>query len=289
MNALKHIFTESDKVFSCDLNSEGGTFRTQICQPDNIQPRNFFCINPIRGQRRLKDQIAAYRNFLFESDTMPIADQYLLANDLKQSGLVSMATFSGTKSIHFVVSAADNLNLGEPGSDAANERYKRIWLGLAKQLQELGLSGIDQSNKNPVTLSRMPGAMRGEVEQSLLYTGPLQTSDFLYTIALPERQQELRPTSNVNSFLELEEVLKKRKHEKLRMAIQHPGTYINNHNGNYPLLFRYAAWLIDETNAPLDAALSYFEKYFVPHLHAKAYFKDWKKPIIGAYRHKGVL
>lgn len=287
--SLTHIFTESDKIFSCDLNAEGGTYRQQIATATNTEPRNFFCINPIRGKRRLKDQVAAYRNFLFETDNMPISDQYMLSKDLEKSGLVSMATFSGSKSIHFVVSVADNLKLGEPGSDQANDYYRRIWLGLEKQFQELGLSNIDQTNKNPVTLSRMPGSMRGEVKQDLLFTGPLVTSEFLYNIAEEKKQNPIRPISNANSFEELERIMKNPKHAKLRLSLHYPGSFVNNINGNYPLLFRYAAWLLDETNAPLDAALTYFQKYFVPHLEAKHYYKDWQKPIIGAYRHKGVL
>lgn len=286
---LEHIFPPSDKIFLTDLNVEGGHFRQLVCIPAESEERSFFCINPIRGTRRLKDQISNYRNFLFESDNMPLLDQYKLAEDLRQSGLVSMATYSGSKSIHFIISAADTLKFGEPGSDEANDRYRRTWLGLERLLREFGMTSIDQTNKNPVTLSRMPGHMRGEVEQTLLYTGPLQTAEFLQSLTVEAKQNNIVPTSKVHNFEELEQALEAPKHAKLKLALQYPANFLNANNGNYPLLFRYAAWLIDETNAPLESAINYFQKYFVPHLEAKSYFKDWQKPIVDAYRHKGVL
>ena len=288
-NPLTHIFTDQDKVYSCNLDSSGVPYRQQILPASNTTDRNYFCINPIRGQRRLKDQISNYRNFLFESDNMPLLDQYKLAEDLRQSGLVSMATYSGNKSIHFIISAADTLKFGEPGSDEANDRYRRTWLGLERLLREFGMTSIDQTNKNPVTLSRMPGHMRGEVEQTLLYTGPLQTAEFLQSLTVEAKQNNIVPTSKVHNFEELEQALEAPKHAKLKLALQYPANFLNANNGNYPLLFRYAAWLIDETNAPMESALNYFQKYFVPHLEAKSYFKDWQKPIVDAYRHKGVL
>lgn len=293
-NALTHIFAEDDKIFICNI-GEQGTKNEFVGNPAQVQeeliknPRLFFAISPMKGQRRLKNQIQKYQSFLFESDTMPLSDQYLLAEDLRKSGLVSMATYSGSKSIHFIVSVADTLKFGEPGSDHANDLYRRTWLGLERLFREFGLTGIDQTNKNPVTLSRMPGQMRGETEQTLLYTGPLQTAEFISSLTIPARQSTIVPVTNVNNLPELEIALENPKHAKLKLAIQYPANFLNAHHGNYPLLFRYAAWLIDETNAPADAAIAYFQKYFVPHLQAKNYFKDWEKPILHAYRHKGIF
>lgn len=290
MNPIAHIFSESDKIFTTDLNSENGHYKQKVVSPSEFTyDRNFFCINPIRGQRRLKDHISQYRNFLFESDVMPLQEQFDFLHVHKDKGLFSMATFSGGKSIHFIISCADTLTIGEPGSEEAELRYKGIWLGLHYMLTGLGMYGIDQSNKNPATLSRTPNAMRGDIKQALVHIGQLQSSEYLKSIEYKRHSSVQITPSNTKTFEELEQTLQKSKHDKLRANIQNPLAYLNYGAGNYPLIFRYALWLLDETNAPLDVAIAYFEKYFTPHLIAKNYDKDWKAPIIHAYKHKGLL
>ena len=294
MNSLKntkplcHIFTETDKVFSTDLTATNGHYQQQVTIASEAESRSFFCINPVRGKRRRKDELASYRNFLFESDTMPLSEQFLLSEKLKESGLISMATYSGGKSVHFIISCLDTLNFGEPGSDEATNAYHRTWQGLKSILEKFGLTDIDPSGKNPATLSRMPGHMRGDKKQDLLFLGPLQTAEFLHSITVPAKQKEISPLSHVNSVSELEQVLENPKHTKLMWALKYPDKYLSHNNGNYPLLFRYAAWIFDETNAPLETTISFFKKHWETKLQQKNYFKDWKKPIVDAYRHKGV-
>lgn len=288
------LFAESDKIFICNVDSTGtynefvGTTK-EVAAELNRKPRNFFCINPVKGQRRLKKEVKRYTNFLIESDTTELEKQFELLPKLADLGIIRTATFSGGKSIHFVISCTDDLSLGEPGSEQAEQAYKQIWQGLANIFGQAGLDVADHSNKNPVTLSRLPGQFRGETKQKLLNTGNLVTAEFLQSIAIRNvKQTYVQATERAASVKDLEARLNSPEHGRLAMQIKYPA-WVSANAGNYPNLLRLSLWCIDEVGATPDTLLPYFEKYLVPHLHARNYHKDWQLPVIHAFRMKGLL
>lgn len=284
-NIFQLIFSESDNIFITDLNANYGHYRQLIVRNNTTEIRNFFCINPIAGNLRQKSEVKAYRNFLFESDAMPIDQQISLLPKIAELGIVASAVFSAGKSIHFIVSCSDELKLGEPGSESANERYRAIWLGLCRILTEVGLN-VDKSNKNPVNLSRMANADRNGSLQTLLYTGNLVNSEFLNSVAITYNKP-IRVVSSIGAktLQEFEELLEQPQHSHIRTYLKYP-TWINREHGNYPMLFRLTTWAIDEVGVPLETFITYFEKHTLTHLLNKQYHKDWKKPIYDAYYHK---
>lgn len=289
--ALSLIFEPKDKIFICNVD-EYGTRHEFVGSLPAVEielarkPRNFFCINSVRGQRRLKSELAQYRNFLFESDTTPLEQQFILLPTIMDLGIVRTATYSGGKSIHYMISAADDLQLGEVGSESAETAYKQIWLGLANILANTGLI-IDQAGKNPATLSRLPGAIRGETEQRLLATGPLVTSEFLKSVAVsPNKNVYVRSSGTVTSMLELEQKLAEPQHGRLAMQIKYPA-WVSEHAGNYPNIYKITLWAIDEVGATPETLFPYFEKHLEPKLIAKNYHKDWRLAVQHAFRMKG--
>ncbi len=99
--------------------------------------------------------VADFRNCLIEFDRadMPLEQQWAA---IKQSGLpVSALLTSGGKSLHaWIKVEASNL-----------EEFRRRRDFLYEYLGDLK---PDQANKNPSRFSRLPGVLRGEVEQRLL-------------------------------------------------------------------------------------------------------------------------
>lgn len=292
--SLALLFDTNDKIFVANVD-EFGTKHEFIGNVFEVEqalldkPRSFFCISPLRGQRRQKSEISRYTNFMFESDSTPLAQQFALLPTIMELGIVRAATYSGGKSIHFLVSALDDLQIGEPGSEAADIRYKAIWTGIANSISQTGLI-IDTAGNNAVTLSRIPGQFRDGTEQTLLYTGTLVESSFLQNIAInkvkaPKAENSL---SSVKNIEELEQRLNSPNHSKLASYIKYP-SWISRNSGNYPMLLRLSLWAIEEAGATSDTLLPVFEKYLQPHLHNNQYYKDWQVPVIHALRMKGML
>ena len=293
--SLNLLFNDDDKIFICNV-SNYGTCDEFVGTPDEVinaltsQSREFYCVNPVRDFKRAKKEIASYQNFLFESDANTLSEQYALLPKIMELGIVRTATFSGNKSIHYVVSCSDQLYVGELGSLAAETAYKAIWAGLEQMFTKAGLT-IDKSGKNPATLSRVPGMPRKDTQthQLLLNTGNLVTAEFLKSVAVTTRKTAyVRSTESVSSLAELEAKLAEPQHQRLALEIKYPA-WISANAGNYPELLRVALWTIDEMGTTPDVLLAYFEKHLVPHLQARNYHKDWELPVYDAFKMKGLL
>ena len=111
--------------------------------------------NPTDGEGRKKENITAYRYALVESDTTPIETQIHIMHELKLP--VAILVASGGKSAHAIVHI-DAVTL---------EEYKTRVTELFQICDEAGIS-IDQNNKNPGRLSRMPGLLRGDRKQFII-------------------------------------------------------------------------------------------------------------------------
>lgn len=118
----------------------------------------FFSINPMDPTKtRADSSVVKYRNILIEMDKVPLEkqDQHITEIDLPYS----TAVFSGSKSIHFIIS------LQEPLADEQIYRsmVKRVYKAVGEDL-------VDKSCINPSRFSRLPGHIRLDTgkEQKLL-------------------------------------------------------------------------------------------------------------------------
>lgn len=290
---LELLFDDNHKIYVSNLNSKKGPYQQLIANtPTLIQEtlnREIFCINPVQGTRK-KENVSAYVNFMFESDKVSLANQHALLPKLIDLELARTITFSGNKSLHIIVSCADNLNLGKPGSQEAEERYKAIWLGLEKMFNSIGFLSIDSSNKNPAGLSRLPGAIRSNgVVQELLHTGKLVDAASLQAIAVQTKPRTIKLKKHFEGDLQaFEKLMELPEHAKFASFIKNPG-WVQSGDGNHPMIFRLVCWAHDEFNLNYDLFVALFAKYIEPVFIARGYYKNWKEKAYGAYLQKGYL
>lgn len=118
----------------------------------------FFSINPMNPSKtRADSSVIKYRNILIEMDNMPLHQQEQYITEL---GLpYSTAVYSGSKSIHFIISLEQEL----PDEQSYRGLVKRIY-------RAVGEDKVDKSCKNPSRFSRLPGHIRLDTgqEQKLL-------------------------------------------------------------------------------------------------------------------------
>ena len=113
--------------------------------------------NPLDGKGVRNENVTEYRYALVESDSMEIGKQHALIRELELP--VACLVHSGKKSLHAIVRI-----------DAADyAEYRRRVDYLYDICRKNGLE-IDQQNRNPSRLSRMPGVMRGGQKQFLVDT-----------------------------------------------------------------------------------------------------------------------
>ena len=112
-------------------------------------------MNPLDGKGQSDRNVSAYRYVLIESDTLPKEEQerFYRKYELPIAALVD----SAGKSVHAVVRI-----------DAPNEQEYRTRVNYLFRFLELRGFPVDNANKNPSRLSRMPGVMRDGVMQELL-------------------------------------------------------------------------------------------------------------------------
>lgn len=113
--------------------------------------------NPLDGKGIKNDNVLDFRYALVESDSMDLAKQNAIIRELELP--VACLVFSGKKSIHAIVHI-----------DAADyQEYRQRVDYLYSICKKNGLD-IDQQNKNPSRLSRMPGVIRNGHKQFLIDT-----------------------------------------------------------------------------------------------------------------------
>lgn len=98
--------------------------------------------------RRADHNVVCYRNILVEMDNMPVSEQLDFINDLGMP--YSVATFSGSKSIHFIISLEEAL--------VSEQEYRHLAERVHKALG--GKDVVDTACKNPSRFSRFPGSAR---------------------------------------------------------------------------------------------------------------------------------
>jgi hypothetical protein len=165
MNSLLSILFDSGEHVCLAQNKFGTRSFNRDLTPRS--PPIFVCINPLQiGTRRLDENVASYRNLMFESDTdgFSLEDQDRL---FKNCGL-PWATIvdSGNKSLHAILSLETPLT--------SKAEYKRLHRMIREGLNKIaGREVIDKSNNNPSRFSRYPGTVRPETGrmQTLIHAG----------------------------------------------------------------------------------------------------------------------
>lgn len=140
-----------EQLSSCkgDIGSVLGDYNTEVGA--------WIRFNPLDGNGCRNENVTEYRYALVESDSMEIDRQNALIRELELP--VACLVHSGKKSLHAIVHI-----------DAANyEEYRRRVDYLYDVCKKNGLE-IDQQNRNPSRLSRMPGVMRSGQKQFLVDT-----------------------------------------------------------------------------------------------------------------------
>lgn len=113
--------------------------------------------NPLDGKGVKNDNVTEYKYALVESDTMDLEKQNAIVRELELP--IAALVFSGKKSIHAIVKV-----------DAANyDEYRKRVDYLYDICKKNGLN-IDNQNRNPSRLSRMPGVERDGKKQFIIDT-----------------------------------------------------------------------------------------------------------------------
>jgi RecA-family ATPase len=114
--------------------------------------------NPLDGKGVKNENVTEYRYALVESDTMEIEKQNAIMRELELP--IAIMVYSGGKSLHAIVKV-----------DAANyDEYRKRVDYLYEICRKNGLN-IDNQNRNPSRLSRMPGIERNDKKQFIVDIG----------------------------------------------------------------------------------------------------------------------
>lgn len=117
----------------------------------------WICFNPVDGQGRRDANITEYRYALVESDEQDLDRQAAILHQMELP--LAALVYSGGKSIHGIV------KVDAPDYTEYRKRVDYLYNVCRKN----GLQ-IDQQNRNPSRLSRMPGILRAGQKQCLLET-----------------------------------------------------------------------------------------------------------------------
>ena len=148
-------------------------------------------LNPLDGQGVEDKNVVAYRYALVESDEGTLEEQYAIIKALKLP--TAAIVYSGKKSVHAVV------HIDAPNRDVFRSRVDTLF----EVCQYNGLV-VDEKNKNPSRLSRMPGVKRGNQDQYLVEVGGETASwfEWLEVVKRLNRAKEIKCLGNERERLE---------------------------------------------------------------------------------------
>ena len=142
--------------------------------------------NPLDGHGVSDANVTAYRYALVECDTVPIKRQYALIKQLQLP--VALLVHSGGKSLHAIVRI---------DADTMQEYRERVD-HLYKVCKANGLA-LDEQNRNPSRLSRLPGIMRGDQPQYIVSLQCGLSSFDEWNDYIDEINDELPDIENLNT------------------------------------------------------------------------------------------
>ena len=153
--AGKGVYTRTCAELLASL--ETGSLDFAVGTIENPEAGAWIRFNPFDGNGIKDENVTSFRFGLVECDDVPINEQYAMYKKLKLP--IAALVHSGGKSLHAIVRI---------DAETYEEYVKRmdfIYNACAKN----GLN-VDTKNRNPSRLSRMPGIMRGDHQQSLIAT-----------------------------------------------------------------------------------------------------------------------
>lgn len=152
---LRALFDASE--FTCFSATPKGVSLNPYWDP-NPTENAFFSINPMdRDKTRSDSAVILYRNILIEMDKIPLEQQDQHITEIGMG--YTTAVYSGSKSIHYIISLEDALT----DESVYRALVKRVYKAVGNDL-------VDQANKNPSRFSRLPEHTRLDTgnEQKLL-------------------------------------------------------------------------------------------------------------------------
>jgi hypothetical protein len=188
MNDKPCIFNDDDMLLQSNTFYGNECNMFKLRQKENWNNENeFYVINPIIKSEftnlteRKNEKVSIMKNFLFESDTLSLPDQKKLVKE--NISIISMATYSGNKSIHFIIQISDiPKNIQE---------YHYVW----KLLKDTYFQNADTQCNDVIRFSRTPNAMRNDTnKKQILLWNTLQPLNFVWR-PLYNRLQEMKEMS----------------------------------------------------------------------------------------------
>lgn len=293
---FKHLF---DLLFKKNELICTGNFKsTDLTSSSTREVQEFFSINPLKESR--KDlNVTAFRNFLFEMDTLALEEQQQLLKTNKIP--LTSVVYSGSKSYHIIISLENDLSL-EPHKLESIQKYKETWKAIASYIAKewnIDVKLFDESCKNPSRFSRFPGFIRSNGnEQSQILLGSIWSDEQLQSVLrdgpeissrkLHSRFEGKLIDSGSKNFLcnSESEVVSKMPLE-LKAKLNYPATWAKGEAGNYPELLKLTLWLIDSTNASYEVTRNLFNKKSFPFLIKAGYpINKLEKALKDAYKMK---
>jgi hypothetical protein len=315
---ITKLFKTDELVYICGpLKPEGGYSNPRVLtaqqideQPELLTLANQFCVNPLQsvnnnpnpeGSRRHGSNVIRYRNFLLESDTLPLEIQYDLIPALAEVIPIRTIVYSGSKSLHYLISVSDDLNCNNNP-----ELYKQYWKGLeqlatetVKKLLPSAPSAIfDQSTKDVVRLARLPNGIRNFTDdrpstlQKVVYEGSLITAEELAILAAKVPLTIYKSTmkvASVSNVKEFERELKVRTSlQWLKSKLENPEDWAKS-EGMYHEMFKLALWCADLTNVNYPTLEAYLQQKIYPTIKSTGYTRDVTAGAFNAYKWKGLV
>src|SRR5699024_5912849 len=145
--------------------------------------------NPLDGQGIKNENVTDYRYALVESDSMDLEKQNAILRELELP--IATMIYSGKKSIHAIVKI-----------DANNyEEYRKRVDYLYEVCRKNGLD-IDNQNRNPSRLSRMPGIERNGKKQFIIDTNIGKSSREDWEEWIEDINDDLPDAESLSDFLD---------------------------------------------------------------------------------------
>lgn len=136
-----------------------------------LPDKEYEVLNELKTAHRSDDNCLYHTRFLFESDSLPIEEQWKYAK--RHENNIMRVTFSGKKSIHVI------LEFPKEKETFCYENYKLIWKFLNDYLFD---GNCDKACANPSRLTRRPGVIRADTgkKQILLLSPEKYISEELF-------------------------------------------------------------------------------------------------------------
>lgn len=317
---LNSVFQSNDYIYTCGAKHEEAgkgyknpkfgivkSFETQL-----TQDQQFVCINPLEpinknikpdgslGSRRSYQNVSRINSFLFEIDSIPLEDQLNLVPIITKNLPIKFVTYSGSKSLHFLIVLSDSLVNDCSNKELLKGLYKQYWQHLNTKLTSLTSHKelFDPACSDIARLTRLGGATRqsSNTTQYIMHDGPYANSNLFSDLTsnsdeslsnmfiknLEQYNKLKKPINDSMNTTLFKEILFT--HERgLLYTLQFPERWAKPAN-NYNSIFKYTLWAIDSTGVNKKTFTEFFTQHVCPFLNHIGYKSNPFLGINDAYR-----